>query len=192
MTELENYIQSYFGIDETDVVKIASFFQPIHLKKGDFFLRSGHSSDRLAFVQTGVLREFVVMDDKEITKWICTKGYFAVDLNSFIFRQPARSNFQALTDCELFVIDANTYNQIGSIIPKWIELEKLFIAKCFGLLENRILQHLAMSAEERYHQLYQFNKELFNIVPLQYLASMLGIAPETLSRLRRKDMDSIS
>ncbi len=192
MSELENHIKSYFGIDETDVVKIASYFQPIQLKKGDFFLKSGHYSDRLAFVQSGVLREFVLMDEKEITKWICTKGYFAVDLNSFIFGQPSRSNFQALTDCEMFVIDASNYAEIGAIIPKWLELEKRFIAKCFGILESRILQHLAMSAEERYQQLYQFNKELFNIVPLQYLASMLGITPETLSRLRRKDLDSIS
>jgi hypothetical protein len=45
-----------------------------------------------------------------------------------------------------------------------------------------------MSAEERYHQLFHFNKELFNQVPLQYLASMLGMTPETLSRLRKKAM----
>jgi hypothetical protein len=43
-----------------------------------------------------------------------------------------------------------------------------------------------MSAQERYNQLFQFNKELFNIVPPQYLASMLGMAPETLSRLRKR------
>jgi len=49
-----------------------------------------------------------------------------------------------------------------------------------------------MSAEERYNQLFEYNKELFNVVPLQYLASMLGMAPETLSRLRKKSMAPIS
>lgn len=186
MTELEKYIQTYFGVTNDDLEKIISFFKPITLKKGDFFLKTGRYSDRLGFVQSGIIREFLFIDDKEVTKWISTKGYFVVDLSSFIFTQPARWNFQALTDCELYVIDNKNYQQIGQMIPNWTNLEKLFIAKCFTVLEDRIVTHLCMTAEERYHQLFSFNKELFNQVPLQYLASMLGMTPETLSRLRKK------
>ncbi|RDC62767.1 Crp/Fnr family transcriptional regulator [Adhaeribacter pallidiroseus] len=109
-----------------------------------------------------------------------------VDLASFIFNQPARWNIQALTDCVLYVIETTDYQNIGRIIPHWTELEKLFIAKCFIVLEDRVLQHLSLSAEERYEQLFNFNKELFNQVPLQYLASMLGMTPETFSRIRKK------
>lgn len=43
-----------------------------------------------------------------------------------------------------------------------------------------------MTAEERYKFYFEHNKELFNLIPLQYLASLLGMTPETLSRLRRK------
>jgi CRP/FNR family transcriptional regulator, anaerobic regulatory protein len=43
-----------------------------------------------------------------------------------------------------------------------------------------------MTAEERYKKLFDSNRELFNQVPLQYLASMLGMTPETFSRIRRK------
>lgn len=186
MTELEKYIQTYFGVSQDDLGKISSFFKLTTLKKGDYYLKTGRHSDRLGFVQSGIVREFVVMDDKEVTKWISTKGYFAVDLSSFIFQQPARWNIQALTDCELYVIDNKDYQQIGQVIPRWTTLEKLFIAKCFTVLEDRILTHLSMTAEERYLQLFNFNPELFNIVPLQYLASMLGMTPETLSRLRKK------
>ena len=186
MTELEKYIQTYFGASKDDLTKISSFFTPVTLKKGDYFLKTGRHSDRLGFVQTGIIREFVFVDDKEVTKWISTKGYFVVDLSSFVFQQTARWNIQALTDCELYVININDYQKIGQVIPRWTELEKLFIAKCFTVLEDRVLQHLSMTAEERYNQLFNFNKELFNQVPLQYLASMLGMTPETLSRLRKK------
>ncbi|MBK9290046.1 MAG: Crp/Fnr family transcriptional regulator [Bacteroidetes bacterium] len=186
MTELEKYIQTYFGVNKDDLTKISSFFKPVTLKKGDYFLKKGRHSDRLGFVQTGILREFVFIDNKEVTKWISTKGYFVVDLLSFMFEQPARWNIQALTDCELYVIDKNDHQKIAQIIPYWSELEKFFIGKCFTVLEDRVLQHISMTAEERYNQLFNFNKELFNQVPLQYLASMLGMAPETLSRLRKK------
>lgn len=186
MTELEKYIQSYFGVTSDDMFKISSLFKPVTLKKGDFFLKAGRLSERLGFIQSGIMREFVMVNDKEVTKWIATPGYFVVDLSSFVFQQTARWNIQALTDCEILVIDRKDYQNIGQLIPRWVELEKLFIAKCFAVLEDRILQHLSMTAEERYNALFHFNKELFKRVPLQYLASMLGVTPETLSRLRKK------
>ncbi len=60
------------------------------------------------------------------------------------------------------------------------------MASCFIQLEDRIFSHLSLNAEERYHQFFENNKELFNQVPLQYLASMLGMSPETFSRIRNK------
>ncbi len=188
MTELENYIQNYFGVNKEEVTKISSYFKLLHLKKGEFFLKSGRYSDHLGFMQSGIMREFLNTNNKEVTKWISTKGYFSVDLASFIFKQPARWNIQALTDCELYVINQKDYQLIGQELSSWAVLEKLFLTKCFIILEERIVQHLSMSAEERYNQLFNFNPELFNQVSLQYLASMLGITPETLSRIRKNQL----
>lgn len=186
MTALETYISSYFGISQEDLEQVNALFKPIRLKKGEYYLKTGRMSDRLGFVQTGILREFISLNDKEVTKWICTQGYFAVDIASFVFQQPARWNIMALTDVELYVIDKTDYQNLNNLVPGWAALEKLFIAKCFIILEDRILQHLSMSSEERYIQLFNFNPELFNQVPLQYLASMLGMTAETFSRIRNK------
>lgn len=192
MTELENYIQSCFGGKNDDVKMVSSFFRNESVKKGDFFLRKGRYSERFGFVKSGLLREFLHIDDKEVTKWISSQGGFVMDLASFTFRQPARWNIQALTDCELHVIERPDYIKLIDVIPGWIELEKLFITKCFTVLENRVLQHLSLSAEERYLRLFESNKELFNLVPLQYLASMLGMTPETFSRIRKKITEQTS
>lgn len=186
MTELQKYIHEYFGVTQHDLEKISACFTPVVLKKGDYFLKTGWACDRLGFVQSGIAREFLQVGDKEVTKWISTSGYFVADLSGFIFHKTSRWNIQALTDCELYVIDIATYRQLPALVPRWPELEKLFIAKCFTVLEERVVTHLAMTAEERYKQLLAFNSGLFNQVPLQYLASMLGMTPETLSRLRKK------
>src|SRR5690606_9106922 len=115
--------------------------------------------------------------------------YFVTDLSSLLFAAPARWNIEALTDAELFTISGTQYKSIGNLVPNWHELEKLFIAKCFTFLEDRVFTHLSITAEERYTYFFKYNKELFNQVPLQYIASMLGMTPETFSRIRNKQLN---
>lgn len=187
MKELEHYITSYFGVNQPDELnKISSLFKQTTLRKGDFFLKEGKQCDQFCFVRTGILRVFTTPDDKEITQWITTKGYFGTDFSSFYFETPSRWNIQVLLDAELYTISKKDYQKIGEIVPNWNALEKAFIIKCFEVMEDRVFSFLSMSAEERYHYFFENNRELFNQVPLQYIASMLGMAPETFSRIRKK------
>lgn len=186
MSELETYIRSCFGISPADMQTVAGFFQSQTLEKGDFFLKTGRHSDRLSFVQSGLLRVFVDLQQKEITQWIATPGYFVTDLGSFLFQTPARWNIQALTDCRLYSIHVQDYRRLPEQVPRWHELEKMFIARCFVILEDRMFRQISMGAEERYDALFAQQPDLFNEVPLQHLASMLGMTAETLSRIRGK------
>jgi len=186
VTELETYIHSYYSATGEDVRKIAAHFRPQFLGKGDYFVKAGRQCRELGFVQSGIVRVYVQTDDKEVTQWIGTRGYFITELSGFIFGTPARWNIQALTDCELYCIGRDTYNDLGKVVPSWPELDKLLIARCFTLLEDRVFSHLHMTAEERFRRLFAQQPDLFNQVPLQYIASMLGMTPETLSRLRKK------
>jgi CRP-like cAMP-binding protein len=189
MTELEQYIQSYFGIaSPMDMEKIVSLFNVTQLEKGDYYVKAGRYCDKLSFIQSGLLRVYADAGQKEITQWISTKGYFITDLSSLVFHTPARRNIQALTDATLFTIEREDYIRLKTLVPQWTELEKLFIARCFIILEDRIFSHLSLSAEERYQQLFASNRELSNQVPLHYLASMLGMTPETFSRIRKKTL----
>lgn len=188
MTDLQRYIQSYFEVQEEHLEQIASKFKYREVAKNDYLLKQGRQCNQMSFIQSGMVRIYATVNDKEITQWISTQGYFVTDLASFTFNTPARWNLQVLSDTCLFTIEKDDYNKLGEQIPEWHRLEKLFLAKCFITLEERVNSHLFMTAEERYHKLYDIQPELFNQVPLQYLASMLGITPETLSRLRKKQL----
>ena len=188
MHELELYINSYFGIPQTEMAEIIRFFKLTTLERGKFFLKSGQICNRLSFHKSGFIRVYKEVGNKEITQWISSKGFFITDLRGIHFNRPAMFNIQALSDCELYTINREDYRNLGSYIPKWHELEKLFLANCFTYLEERIFNLLSMAAEERYTALFEKNPELFNHVPLQYLASMMNMTPETLSRLRRKQV----
>lgn len=187
MTEIQQYVSDYFGITEPqNLAAMEKLFRRQTLQKGDFFLHVGKPCHQLSFIHSGLLRIYVQTPEKEVTQWISTPGYFVTELSSYLFDTPARWNIQALTDVELYTLDRKDYVQLTEIIPNWHELEKRFIAKCFTILEDRIFSHLSMSAEERYTFFFERNKELFQHVPLQYIASMLGMTPETFSRVRKK------
>jgi CRP-like cAMP-binding protein len=188
MNALETYIKSSVSLSPNDLETISSFFKPASLSKGDYFGKKGKFCDKLSFVQTGYLRIFVEADDREVTQWISGPGYFITDLSSFIFNTPGRWHIQALTDCTLSEINRTDYELLSKKLPAWKEVDRLLIVKCFGMMEERILNHLYMSTEERFQHLMKTQPELFNLVPLQYLASMLGMTPETLSRLRKKQL----
>jgi len=186
MTELETYIRSYFGVSPEDMLTIHSKFSKEKIAKGKYFTRIGSSCDRLSFITSGMMRVSAPQKDKSVTQWISTTGYFVTDISSLVFDTPSRWNIEALTDCELFTISKEEYNKLSYEIPAWPQLEKRFIAKCFMTLEDRVFSLISQSAEERYDQLFGLNPSLFNEVPLNNLASMLGMSPETLSRIRAK------
>lgn len=192
MTEFENYLHLHFTISIDDCKQIAGSFKPEVIKKGDYFLRSGTVCNRLSFIQEGMLRVFIPMPDREVTQWISTPGYFVTDFNAFFYRQPSLRDIQALTDTRLLTIDHEQYRELGKQMPAWNEFERLFIGKCFVFMETRVLDLISLSAEERYKSLFEHNSELLNQVPLQYVASMLGMTPETLSRIRKKQTTQTS
>ncbi|UII28291.1 cyclic nucleotide-binding protein [Fulvivirga maritima] len=187
MTALEQYITTFFGeIPKADLKTIVSLFNHSTIKKGEYLLHPGHVCDKLSFVHEGLLRQFVATAEKDITQWISTTGYFSGDLSSYITEAKSELTIQALVDTEISYISKHDYKLLGELVPKWHEIEKGFIIKCFIMMEQRIYRHLSMTAEERYEYYFEHNKELFNQVPLQYIASMLGMSPETLSRIRKK------
>jgi len=188
MQEIEQYIGSYFGIGGKDLSPVANMFHENTVAKDTYLLKQGQYVSSLSFVKSGYVRIFArsKTGDKEITQWISTEGLFVTDISSLMFGTPSRWNIQALSKCELYTISKEDYKNIGNYVPNWPELEKLFMVKCLIALENRVFNQISMTAEQKVTELLLQNPMIFNTVQLQYIASMLGITPETLSRIRRK------
>jgi CRP/FNR family transcriptional regulator, anaerobic regulatory protein len=186
MDTLTQYISNVAPFSQTELQVVHDSFTETSLEKGKFFSRQKRVCSKLAFVQQGYLRVYLETNNQEVTQWISSPGYFVTDLSSFVFGTEGRWNIQALTDCTMLEISKQQHETLCQTVPAWKDLYSIFIVKCFTMLEERIFNHLHMSTDERFHHLLKTQPELFNLVPLQYLASMLGMTPETLSRLRKK------
>lgn len=191
MKEFNEIIRANFGTLTSEEIEILrSHFSEEQLAKNEYFTQTGKYCKKLSLVKSGLLRIYRLSDGKEITQWISTPNYFVTEISSFFFDQPSRLSIQALTNVELLTIDNQRYSELCKKLPKWKKIETQFIAKCFAILEDRVFSHLSMSAEGRYKTYFDHNKELFNQVPLQYIASILGMSPETFSRIRKRQAEN--
>lgn len=187
MQDFDQLIQEHFGqLTTHELTTIHSYFHEEHLQKNAFFTTSGKVCDRLSIVKSGILRVYALADGKEITQWISTENFLITEIAGFFFGQPGRWTIQAFTDTELLTISKKNYLNLCREVPKWNEIEKRFIVKCFAMIEDRVFSHLSMTAEERYDLYFKQNSALFNQVPLHYIASVLGMTPETFSRIRNR------
>lgn len=191
MKDFNQRIQKQFGpltLQEIDLIR--SYFKEEYLHKNEFFTEADKVCNRLSIVQSGILRVYSLSDGKDITQWISTDNDLITDVVGFFFNQPNRWNIQAFFETVLWTITQDDYRKLCVEFPRWNEIEKVLIAKCFAGLENRVFSHLSMTAEERYNAYFEQNKALFNQVPLQYIASVLGMTPETFSRIRKRQRDN--
>lgn len=192
MDLLRNCISNQVNIEKKILDSILGTFKTTKLKKGGFLLESGNVCRELAFIASGYMRMFDVEDGKEVTLWIGTRGTFITSLSSFVFQSENYWNIQALTDCTLNVINREKHFDLCEKYPEWLEFDNLLLARSFALLEQRMFAHLHTTAQERFESLLKEQPDLFNHVPLQHIASMLGITPESLSRLRKNLVRSTS
>ena len=184
MQTLISFLQNDLGVPKSEVPKIVPYFHKELLKKKDFLVKEGSPCEKLCLVEQGYVRFFTYAETKAITHWIFGANQFITDVASFYLHEPAKWNIQALTDTHLFTLSVTGFQQLRQEIPKWDVYEKLLLVKLMSALENRVFALLSMSAEERYQYLYTSDSKMFSELPLQYLASMLGMTPETLSRIR--------
>ncbi len=185
MKKLKSCILSQIDIDAHSLDNILAKFKSLHLAKGEYFVKEGKVCRQMAFIELGYMRMYDIVDGKEITLWIGSAGSFITSLSSFVFETVNNWNIQAISDCKLYVINRSDHFMLNKTEVRWLEFDNLLLANSYALLERRMFSQLHTTAKERFLSLMEDEPNLFNNVPLQYIASMIGIAPESLSRLRK-------
>lgn len=192
MEALKDCISNQISIDNAALDAIVAAFEIKSLKKGDFLLKAGNICRQMAFIDSGYLRMYDIADGKEITLWIGSAGKFITSLSSFVFESENFWNIQAVTDCTLYTINRQRHFELCKQQPKWLEFDNLLLAHSFALLEQSMFAQLHTTAQQRFENLLREQPALFNHVPLQHISSMLGITPESLSRLRKNLAEPLS
>jgi CRP-like cAMP-binding protein len=174
-------------LDATESEAIKAFFVPKKIRKRQYLLNEGDVSQHTAFVERGLLRSYTV-DDKanEHIIQFALEGWWIADMYSFLTGEPASYNIDAIEDSELLLLTPRSMDEMLVKIPKMERYFRILQQNSLIALQRRMIGSLSLTAEEKYLKLIDNYPDIVQRVPQQYIASYLGITPETLSRIRKQ------
>lgn len=170
---------------EMDLIK--RFFVQNTVSRNTVLEEQGKVPEFLYFVVSGYMRLFLYdTEGEEQTTYLCTSNDFIASFSSLINRTKATENVECITDCELFKI---SYSDTKALIAE-SEIFKEFSVKMFekaiSYSSVRANDLAMLTAEQRYQKILSEKPHFLQNVPLQYIASYLGMKPQSLSRIRKQ------
>src|SRR5688572_27882751 len=161
-------------------------FYYLHIPKGKYFLRSGEICDSILFINKGMMRRFIIEDDKEITTRFGMENELVTILGSLITHTPTLENIQAIEDCELLVLSSDDLNKMYQLYPSFNAIGRRMMELYYVYAEKRAYITRMHDAEKKYELFLEYFSPYINRLQLTHVASFLGITIETLSRVRAK------
>lgn len=183
MTELLNVINSFQVLDlETDQL-IRKYFIEERFKKNEVIIQEGKICSKIYFIKSGLVRRFCLEDGEEVTKWIYTDNQFMTSLTSYFEQKISFENFQASEETIVYSLsyqDELTLLEYPLFSKFHIKLLRLYLSR----LNEFHHFYTSMSAQEKYLYLLNSLPQIVLKAKLKDVASLLGVSPETLSRIR--------
>jgi CRP-like cAMP-binding protein len=188
LDQLYSFISRFVVLTKAEKAQITAIAQMVECRKGNVLLREGEECKSISFVLSGVYRIYKLEQGKEVSSYFCydRRNPFVASFPSVLTGKPSKEIIECILPGELLTVR----------YADWAELYRTsFALNTFGrkmaefnylLSMERIesLQH--QSASDRYQLFHEHYPGLLNMVPHLYIASYLGITPESLSRIRRQ------
>jgi len=183
-SELRNAIAKIVNVPDNEWEFLTKYLKTITLRKKEHMIQEGSVCRQIGFVTQGVLRSYLLNDGDEIVNEFFFETSFASSYSSFLTQTVSSINIQAIEPTTLNLIPFELLQALYSRHNCWLHLgkfmfEQQFIKKC-----RRETSFLRDSAALRYFAMLKLYPDIEQRLPQYYIASYLGIAPETLSRIR--------
>lgn len=181
------YVLRHAQVSEEEFAAIEKAARVRKLRKKQYLLQEGDVSRDHCFILSGLLRTYSV-DDKgnEHVIRFAKEEWWISDRESLLTGLPSRFNIDAIEDSTVLLWSAAQMEALMDQLPGFSKMINGILNKSFITSQNRIHEAITSTAEEKYHNFVSRYPDFALRVPQSMIASYLGIAPETLSRLRGK------
>ncbi|PSL33869.1 Crp/Fnr family transcriptional regulator [Dyadobacter jiangsuensis] len=185
---LQNLAES-IQLDTLETDFFLSLLQTQKLRRRDFLLQAGEVCRHQSFVVSGCLKvSYLDPAGAEHVVKFAPENWWAFDLESFAVQSGAFYSIQAIDDTEVLKISRANMDLLLDRVPKFEKFNRLMYQTAYIALQRRLTQNLASKADERYQQFQLKYPGLENRIAQKDIASYLGVTPEFLSSMRRREM----
>ncbi|WP_431244413.1 Crp/Fnr family transcriptional regulator [Flavobacterium sp. P21] len=169
-----------------DIEYIRISFMPTNSAKNSVLEEQDKIPEYLYFINSGFMRLFYYDENgEEQTTFLCSENGFIASFSSLVNQSKATENIECITDCELLRI---SYIDAKRLVEKSETLKNFFLVvfeKSISATSLRANDLAVLNAERRYQKMLEKQPHFIQNIPLQYIASYLGIKPQSLSRIRK-------
>lgn len=177
--------------------KLMPLISEVHYPKGEILFSSDKLERNIYIIKQGVARAFINIDGKDITIWFGQENDVIISAQGYVYNKKGYETMELLEDSILYRIELKQLTKLFEADIEVCNWGRQLIEKEFVKTEQRLIYNLSLTATERYLLLLHEKPEILQRIQLQYIASYLGISPESLSRIRtntkrrNKDMTTI-
>ena len=151
---------------------------------GHRLLQPGQVSRRVYFLASGLVRGYTLLHGREVSSWFMREGDFVISIASFYTQTPGEECLELLEAGHGVSLGYEQLQDLYQTFPGFNFHGRVLTERYYVLSERRARHLRARPAADRYRQLLDDFPDVFQRVAVQHIASHLGMAPETLSRLR--------
>jgi CRP-like cAMP-binding protein len=186
MQSLLNAIRSYVPLSSADEEVVHKLFRKKVLSKGEYLLEAGNVCRYVAFIETGLVRYYVMDEKEEKTNYFNKEDDFVCDYMSFLPQAASFVSIQALEDSTLYVINHTDLQTFYRDVEHGERFGRLGIEYVFVQAINQIRSLYTEPPEVRYQKFIANYPDIGQRIPQYYIASYVGVKPQSLSRIRNR------
>lgn len=185
MQAIIDHFQSYLPLTEAEQAMILGRVQQRNIKRRQMILQEGFVCRHYTFVVKGCFKMYAV-DERGIEHNIqfAAENDWIADIGSFHSMKPSMLFIEAVEPSEIIQIEQQDLYFLYINIPKLDRIFKVIVENKYVELQNRILQNISSTADQRYLNFLEQYPNLASRLPNVQIASYLGITPEFLSKIR--------
>lgn len=188
MQPLINLINKYVTLSERDIEMLSQVISFESKIKGNIIVDQGQQCNRLWFVSSGIYRVYKLVEGKEITSYFNTvdRNPFVSAFVSLLSGTPSKEIIECIEGGDLLSVSYQDWQSLYAESHAFNTFGRLMAEFNYVLAMERIEALQYHNAKDRYESFLELYPNLMNTIPHHYIASYIGIAPESLSRIRKQ------
>ncbi|WP_223599097.1 Crp/Fnr family transcriptional regulator [Chryseobacterium sp. GVT01B] len=181
----ENFLSSAGGLLADEINFSVQFFQPIDLKKGDFFIREDEICRHIGFIVSGAVKAYATdKEGKENITCFKFENEFVTSFPEFVTQEKSKRSIRAVEDSVIYRINYPDYQQLIDRVAALNGVIKSVMEQEYNQKERYMLSYNNKSALDKYCHLLSNEPMLVQRIATQDLASYLGITQRSLTRAK--------